>query len=71
MVSFGSLFRLIKSHSGLVSVNATSRSLLGLLLVSSGSHLGDHIGLIRSPFGLLLVVSQMTRPKRDQKRRPR
>jgi hypothetical protein len=52
MVSVGYLFRLIKSHLGLVSVNETSKSSLGLLLVSSWSHLGDHVGLIRSPFDL-------------------
>jgi hypothetical protein len=33
MVSCGSLFCLIKSHLGLVSVNETSQSLLGLLLL--------------------------------------
>jgi hypothetical protein len=55
MVSFGSLFCLIKSHLGLVSVNETSKSLLGLLLVSLVS--------FGSPFGLLLV--SLERPYRS------
>jgi hypothetical protein len=73
MVSFGSLFRLIKSHLGLVSVSETSKSLLGrspfglvgLLLVSScWSHLlGDHIGLMRSPFVGLANDETQKRPK--------
>jgi hypothetical protein len=51
MVSFGSLFRLIKSHFGLVLANETSKSRFGLLLVSLVS--------FGSPFGLvgLLWVS--------------
>jgi hypothetical protein len=57
MVSFGSLFRLIKSHLGLVSVNETSsKSLLGLLLVLLVS--------FGSPFGLFLV-SPLGRPYRS------
>jgi hypothetical protein len=55
MVSFGSLFRLIKSRFGLVLVNETSKSPFGLLWVSLVS--------FGSPFGLFLV--SLGRPYRS------